>query len=252
MLILQCDGWDSLDQHFSLKSFIMAHSCSLRSATVSTLFLYLFLLYFIMEIQIHEGTWLKTEGHFLTAHFQIIGCSSVKLVWYLLRKIVGYYYFKASHNMYQYSLTVKSSVCNESMKWLLSQLLSSLFSEKCTWSEFFNCLRCSVMSCFTLSDTTFTQFFHICAWYQNSQTYFDAQRSVLVQEELARQRSFCHTLCTHLISHHVIFFHFQTYVVVDFSPSRRSWMPQEKLYKNFLPLCFSSVFGSYAFIGRLA
>lgn len=52
------------DQHFNLKSGIMGHSCSLRSATISSLFLYLFLSFYVMENQIHEGKWLKTVAIF--------------------------------------------------------------------------------------------------------------------------------------------------------------------------------------------
>jgi hypothetical protein len=52
-----------------------------------------------------------------------------------------------------YSLTEKSSIWDEPMKGFFSQLLSLLFGGKYSSNEFCNRLRCSVMLCFTFSDT---------------------------------------------------------------------------------------------------
>jgi hypothetical protein len=83
-----------------------------------------------------------------------------------------------------------------------------------------------------------------------------ADRFVL-QEELAGQQV---TILPHPpyspIFHHVISFSFtawkQSYMVVDFSPPRRSSKLQETPYGNFLTNMFQQCFGSYTNIGRLA
>jgi hypothetical protein len=96
---------------------------------------------------------------FLTAHLEISGYSSVKLAQKLEREIVGNCYFKTeSLTIFincSNSLIEKSSIWNEPMKGFLSQPLSLLFGVKYSSHKFCNYLRCSVMSCLTLSDTTF-------------------------------------------------------------------------------------------------
>jgi hypothetical protein len=66
---------------------------------------------------------------------------------------------------------------------------------------------------------------------------------------------FCHTLHTHLISHHTISISFpawkKSYMGIDYSRPRRSLLPQGKPYRTLLQISFSSVFSSYTNIGRL-
>jgi hypothetical protein len=71
-----------------------------------------------------------------------------------------------------------------------------------------------------------------------------------------KRSPFCHTLHTHLISHHAISFPFparkKSYVGVNFSWPKISSLPQGKPYGTFLQTSFSSVSSSYSNIGRLA
>jgi hypothetical protein len=96
-------------------------------------------------------------SRFLTACLEISGYSSVKLAEKLEREIVGNFCFKTESLSVSVncscSLIEKSSIWNEPMKGFLSQLLSLLVGGKYSSNEFCNRLRCSVMSCFTFSDT---------------------------------------------------------------------------------------------------